>query len=143
MPWKDGYTISDERSLADADLRWPDGNRCCVSVVVDLSVAAGPEGIRAGDLKSDPAQFGAHDGLDQLLAVLRRFDMKATFAVPAVMAPIHAERIRALIDEGHEIAAHGYTQDQLQVYMTPAEERAAIRRSLDVIEGATGMRPRG
>ena len=31
MPWKQGYTISDERSLADAELRWPDGNRCCVT----------------------------------------------------------------------------------------------------------------
>ena len=24
MPWKDGYTISDERGIRDADLRWPD-----------------------------------------------------------------------------------------------------------------------
>ena len=45
MPWKQGYTISDEVGLRDADVRWPDGNRCCVTVVVDLSVARGPAGI--------------------------------------------------------------------------------------------------
>jgi hypothetical protein len=32
MPWKQGYTISDEISLSDKDLHWPDGNRCCVSI---------------------------------------------------------------------------------------------------------------
>ena len=32
------------------EVRWPDGNRCCVTVVVDLSVARGPEGISAADL---------------------------------------------------------------------------------------------
>jgi peptidoglycan-N-acetylglucosamine deacetylase len=47
MPWKQGYTISDEIGLRDDEVRWPDGHRCCVSVVVDLSVARGPEGIRA------------------------------------------------------------------------------------------------
>ena len=45
MPWQDAYTISDEKSLADADLRWPAGKRCAVHIVVDLSVASGPEGI--------------------------------------------------------------------------------------------------
>ena len=82
MPWKQGYTISDEIGLRDDQVRWPDGNRCCVTVVVDLSVARGPEGIRATDLMHPDAYFAAHDGLDQLLAVLKRFGITATFAVP-------------------------------------------------------------
>ena len=45
MPWKDGYTISDEKSLDDQDIRWPGGKRCAVHIVVDLSMAGGPEGI--------------------------------------------------------------------------------------------------
>ena len=47
MPWKQGYTISDEKSLADAVVRWPDAKRCAIHIVVDLSVASGPEGIVA------------------------------------------------------------------------------------------------
>ncbi len=94
MPWKQGYTISDEIGLRDDQVRWPDGHRCCVTVVVDLSVARGPEGIRAADLMHPDAYFGAHDGLDQLLAVLRQFDIIATFAVPAVIAQLRAERMR-------------------------------------------------
>ena len=85
MPWKQGYTISNEIGLRDDEVRWPNGNRCCVTVVVDLSVARGPGGIRASDLLHPDAYFAAHDGLDQVLAVLRRFGLRATFAVPAVI----------------------------------------------------------
>ena len=28
MPWKERYTISDEKSLADDEIRWPQGARC-------------------------------------------------------------------------------------------------------------------
>ena len=63
MPWKQGYTISDERSLADSEVRWPDDARCCVAVTVDLSVASGPEGVTAADLATPEALFGANQGL--------------------------------------------------------------------------------
>jgi hypothetical protein len=58
MPWKQGYTISDEKSLADSEIRWPDGARCCVALTVDLSVASGTEGITADDLATSEALFG-------------------------------------------------------------------------------------
>jgi hypothetical protein len=46
MPWKERYTISDERTLLDSDVRWPNAKRCCFRVVVDLAPASGPEGIK-------------------------------------------------------------------------------------------------
>ena len=113
MPWKERYTISDEKSLADEEIRWPQGARCCVGVTVDLSVAAGPEGIRGADLRTPEAEFGAHQGLSALLATLRRHDLRATFAVPAVLAHIQAEQIRSLVAEGHEIAAHGFKHEDV------------------------------
>ena len=107
MPWKERYTISDEKSLADDEIRWPHGARCCVGITVDLSIAAGPEGIRAADLKTPEAEFGDNQGLSALLSVLTRYDFKATFAVPAVLARIYADQVCALVAQGHEIAAHG------------------------------------
>ena len=50
MPWKERYTISDEKSIVDSDIKWPDGKRCCFRVVVDLSPACGPDGIKPEDL---------------------------------------------------------------------------------------------
>jgi hypothetical protein len=76
MPWKQGYTISDERSLADSEIRWPDGARCCVAVTVDLSVASGAEGVTAADLATPEALFGANQGLSALREILRQRGMR-------------------------------------------------------------------
>ena len=35
MPWKENYTRSDEKSLNDSDVRWPDGHHCCATITVD------------------------------------------------------------------------------------------------------------
>ena len=73
MPWKDGYTISDERSLTDAEVRWPGEHRCCFSITVDLSVASGPEGITEADLANPKTQFGLREGFDRVNETLDRF----------------------------------------------------------------------
>ena len=52
MPWKANYTISDEVSLGDDAIAWPDHSRCCFNVVVDLSLASGPQGLVPSDLTS-------------------------------------------------------------------------------------------
>ncbi len=142
MPWKQGYTISDEVGLRDCDMRWPDGHRCCVTVVVDLSVARGPQGIRAEDLTHPDAYFAAHDGLDQLLAVLDRHGIKATFAVPAVIAELRADRIRTLLAQGHEIAANGLKHEDVSG-LTEAEEKERLELATDILTRITEQRPAG
>jgi peptidoglycan-N-acetylglucosamine deacetylase len=142
MPWKQGYTISDETSLKDAALHWPSDAQCCVSITVDLSLASGPAGITAADLQSSPAYFGLHDGLDQLLAVLRHYGQRATFAVPAVIATIMPERIRAIQAAGHEIAAEGLKHEDTSA-MSRAEEKARMDRAIAILTEVTGKRPEG
>src|SRR6185436_4980530 len=142
MPWKDGYTISNEKSLADADLRWPQGKRCAVHIVVDLSVASGPEGIVARDIRSLPAAFGASEGLDLVLAVLERHGLKATFAVPAVTAEIDPARIKALVARGHEVAAHGFKHEDVSG-LPREEEKARLGLTTEVLTRITGRRPAG
>jgi len=142
MPWKERYTISDEKSLADDEIRWPGDVRCCVGITVDLSVAAGPDGIRAADLTTPEAEFGANQGLSALLAVLRRYDFKATFAVPGVLAHIYADRVRVLVTEGHEIAAHGFKHEDVSG-LEREDERARIVRTTEILAEITGQRPAG
>ena len=142
MPWKDGYTISDEKSLPDADVRWPSGNRCCVSITVDLSVASGPEGMTERDLTSARAQFGAGDGLDHVRAALGRYGLRATIAVPAVMALIHPKTIRSLAADGHEIAAQGLKHEDVSG-LDRADEAARMALATDILTEATGHRPLG
>jgi peptidoglycan-N-acetylglucosamine deacetylase len=142
MPWKDRYTISDEKSLADKDVRWPDGKRCAVHIVVDLSVARGPEGIRVSDITNPAATFGANRGLDLLLAVLARRGLKATFAVPAVIAEIYPARVKALTECGHEVAAHGFKHEDVSS-LDRSEEKVRLQRTTEILTTVTGRRPAG
>ena len=142
MPWKQGYTISDEVGLRDEEVRWPNGNRCCVVVTVDLSPVCGPEGISAADLATPAAMFGAHGGLDGLLDVLRRHDIRATFAVPALIARLYPERLRTLAAEGHEIAAHGLRHEDVSG-LSRDDERQRLDQTTGIIAGVVGAPPVG
>jgi peptidoglycan-N-acetylglucosamine deacetylase len=142
MPWKEGYTISDEKGLPDDEVRWPNGQRCCFSITVDLSVASGPEGITEADLANPKTQFGLREGFDRIKDTLDRFGLKATFATPAVMARVQAHALRVLTQQGHEIAAEGFRHED--VTDLPREEEAArINLATSVLSDITGRRPEG
>jgi peptidoglycan-N-acetylglucosamine deacetylase len=142
MPWKQGYTISDEVGLRDDEVRWPNGSRCCFTVTVDLSVARSAQGIRAEDLTHPDAYFAAHDGLELLVALLRRFNIKATFAVPAVIAQLRAERLPDLLADGHEIAGNGLKHEDISGFTKP-EEKARLDLATDILTRVIGQRPAG
>ena len=111
MPWKQGYTISDERSLGDSDVRWPDGARCCVAVTVDLSDQSEPtaEGTPSGKvevmclLQADPPGTApAPCAADQLkypnrILVKASYEWTApfTFGLPATF-PLQATAVATL-----------------------------------------------
>src|SRR5262249_62016085 len=107
MPWKTNYTIPDEISLSDRSIVWPGDARCCLNVVVDLSLASGPEGLAPSDLTTADSVFAMGDGLAGLLDVLASHKIVATFAVPAAMAKIYPNAMEAVLKGGHEIAAEG------------------------------------
>src|SRR3984957_4540335 len=142
MPWKDGYTISDEKSLPDDEVRWPDGHRCCFSITIDLSVAAGPAGITEADLASPKAQFGLREGLERITEALGRFGLKATFATPAVMARVQAHQLRVLTQAGHEIAAEGFRHEDV-TELSRDDEAARIGLTTSILADVTGRRPEG
>jgi peptidoglycan-N-acetylglucosamine deacetylase len=142
MPWKQGYTISDEKSLDDADVRWPEGKRCAIHIVVDVSVASGPEGIGPRDLASPAALFALNDGLDLLLRTLGRHALRATFAVPAVMAECYPDRVKDIVRLGHEVAAHGFKHEDVSA-LNRDEERARIALTTEVLAAIAGRRPAG
>ena len=142
MPWKDGYTTSDERSLTDREVVWPDGHQCACVLVVDLSIASGPEGITPADLRTAARQFGTQVGIQSLLDVLQRFNMTATFAVPAVIAEIYPATVRAIIEHGHEVAAHGFKHEDVS-QLDKGQEQERLAATTASLTRITGQRPAG
>jgi peptidoglycan/xylan/chitin deacetylase (PgdA/CDA1 family) len=142
MPWKQDYTTTNEATIPDRDVKWPGDKRCCVTVTVDLSVATGPEGIRPKNLTSFDGYFALHDGLEEIVATLDRHGVKATFAVPAVLAELYPALIPQLVQKGHEIAANGFRHEDVSA-LSRGDEAARIQAATDILTKAAGTRPKG
>ena len=68
-------------------------------------------------------------GVPRVLALLARHEVKATFFVPGVVALAHPDMVRAIVDQGHEVAHHSHTHRWI-VNLTPEEEREEMELGL-------------
>ncbi len=86
-------------------------------------------------------EFGAV-ALPRLLDLLERHGIAATFFVPGHTALAYPELIRRIRDAGHELGHHGWVHEPLS-RLEAARERELLRRGLDALERAAGVRPAG
>lgn len=78
----------------------------------------------------------------KILDLLRANDITATFFILGYVADRHPGLIRAIVEQGHEIAVHGYSHKR--VYrMTPEHFRQDLRKAVRVITALTGSGVRG
>src|SRR3546814_33927 len=89
------------------------------------------------------AQYGVNNGIWRLMRILNTLDIKGTVCTSAKAIETHPETLRALLDHGHELAAHSYTQDTVHAYLTPEEELDNIRKCVRIFETHLGVRPAG
>ena len=134
---------------------WPDGKRIAVTVTVMLETwsegKAPPYGVQATALKPGTidhggiawGSYGGKVGVWRIIDLLSRHHMRGTFCVNAKCAELFPEAVAAIVKSGHDVAGHGYVQDELLAYLAPEEEKRTIARCLDVLERATGQRPLG
>jgi peptidoglycan-N-acetylglucosamine deacetylase len=76
----------------------------------------------------------------QVLDILRRYDVKATFFAIGANAERHPETLRRLVAEGHELGNHTYDHAVLPL-RGPRHIRETVRRTSDLLERITGVRP--
>ncbi len=129
------------RSLRPA--AWPGSARCAVALSFDSDHETSD--LRDGGKSIGRlawGQFGNRVGVPRILRLLERYDVKATFYVPAVTALIHPDEQRRIIAEGHEIGIHGWIHELNSVLPYEAE-RDLMLRSSDTLEKISGVRPVG
>lgn len=122
---------------------WPEGAKCAVGLSFDsdhdtFELRDGGKSISA----LSQGQFGPRQGIPRIRALLRNNSIPATFFVPAISAIHYPEEQRALIDEGHEIALHGWIHER-NALLDGDTERDLQHRSADALEKITGVRPVG
>jgi peptidoglycan/xylan/chitin deacetylase (PgdA/CDA1 family) len=87
-------------------------------------------------------QYGNRVGVPRILKLLAKYDVPASFYVPAVTALLYPDEQREIIEAGHEIAVHGWIHE-LNSKLESHDEHELMARSLDTLEKITGRRPTG
>lgn len=138
---------------------WPNGAKVAVSFVVNFeegaehSVAEGDavnEGIYEVDHRIDTPDpcieshfdYGTRAGWWRIMDLLDAYGVKATVSACGRAVERSPALAQDAIRLGHEVAAHGWRWES-HAGMSEADERAAIRRTIDAITAATGQRPVG
>ncbi len=136
-------------------MMWPNNKRIAIAINVDLEIwsegKAPDYSVQSSSLKPGTvshggiawSQYGGKTGVWRVLQLLERHGVPGTFSVNAKCVEAFPDAVAQIVKSGFDIAGHGYTQDQLLVYMKPDDEKATIKKCLDMLEKASGTRPKG
>lgn len=85
-------------------------------------------------------EYGMRVGFWRMKKMYDALKISPTVTLNARVCETYPEVVRACVDAGWELNAHGY--EQIPMHKTD-DQRAVIRKSIDVIEKFWGKRPRG
>ena len=78
-----------------------------------------------------------------LLDVLDEMDVKLSFCVLGITAELHPNLINEIVQRGHEVFGHGMYHEPALAGRPYREQRHEMRRMVDSIEAACGLRVQG
>lgn len=116
-----------------------------VAYGVDVSAVASWLGSYGSDDSPDDisrGMFAGELGLPRMLKLFRKYNIAATFFTPGHSIETFPAQVRMIADGGHEIALHGYSNEN-PLAMTPRQEEDILLRCIDLIAKLTGKRPTG
>lgn len=141
------------------DFLWPGGKRLAVSIVINYEEGSEhsypvdrmvegvgeflPVDIRARDVGNESAyEYGSRVAIWRVLDTFAKYGAKATFFATAEALQGNPQAAKAIVEGGHEVCDHGLRWTEHYRY-TLAQEKKAIRRSVQIIEELTGKKPVG
>jgi len=83
---------------------------------------------------------GPHPNTNQILDLLQKHQMKATFFCIGTQVEKHPEIVQRMVNEGHIIANHTYTHTSKMGFLSKEKLINEIEKCNDVIEKATGKK---
>jgi putative urate catabolism protein len=99
------------------------------------------QGVRHMNMESI-YEYGSRAGVWRLLREFERRRIPITVFAVGMAMERNPEVARAFVEQGHEVASHGWRWIDYQ-YMDEATEREHIRLAIKAIEQTTGRKPQG
>ena len=126
---------------------WPDGARCAVAFSFDVDADSTvhltyPDSV---DDQLHALTYMRYDpvvGVPRLVDLFAQFDIPVTYFVPGWVIERYPAAVEYILSRDNEIAHHGYLHEWPNL-QSPEAERCALEQGIELIEKATGARPRG
>ncbi|MFP5410404.1 MAG: XrtA system polysaccharide deacetylase [Gammaproteobacteria bacterium] len=115
-------------------------NAMSIDVEDYFQVSAFAPHIRREDWDSLPCRVERN--VDVILGLLDEADARATFFTLGWIAERHPQVVRRIVDNGHELASHGYGHQRASD-LTPEQFRDDIIRAKAILEDLGGVAVRG
>ncbi|MDF1736031.1 MAG: polysaccharide deacetylase [Minwuia sp.] len=140
---------------------WPEGKSGAMALTFDCDVTyayaparPGPDGPRTGAalFEKQPKRlqgysrglYGVNVGLPRILDMLKRRGVSGSFYIPGANVERWPDDFRRIVDEGHEVGAHGHEHENLSLYKDdPDGERRILETCIAAFEKHLGQRPTG
>lgn len=88
-------------------------------------------------------QYGFNIGIPRVRDIARKHGIRITLGTTGNAAERHGPLLRQLVEEGHEVAAHGYSEGIPPVLLSREDQKIDIDKTIKAIADATGATPRG
>ena len=126
---------------------WPGNAKCAVAFTFDMDAdsflhLAHPKDAYRRISTLSQLRYGPEIAVPRILDLYRRYELKQTFFVPAWCIERYPKAVQAMIEDGHEVAHHGFIHEHPNE-LARDKELYWLRRGIKVIEQHTGQRPRG
>lgn len=126
-------------------INWPNGK--IMAVVLSFDVDAEVGFLFDSKNKSrlsllSMGTYGRRVGLNRILSLLNKYDLKANFFVPGATAEIDPTVIERIVEGNHLIGHHGYLHERLDTLSLEQEEEI-LKKGIDVIKKYAGFSPIG
>ncbi|KAH6877945.1 glucose 1-dehydrogenase [Alternaria rosae] len=119
--------------------------RVLCSYGIDIDAVSGlntKTGAPANPTDVSRGVFGATVGIDRLLRLWDKYNIKTTWFIPAHSAESFPHQIRKIVEKGHEIGLHGYTHESVSL-LNEQQQREVLEKSIQVLTDIVGKKPRG
>jgi hypothetical protein len=114
----------------------------------DVAPEGGPSTAQLNKGFADTAaqswvSYGPKVGAWRILDVLDAAQAKAVFYASGILTEQYLDLLKEIVARGHVIAAHGWAQNILPIYLDEGQEQAYLAKIGDGIESLCGARPVG
>ncbi|MEM9004515.1 MAG: polysaccharide deacetylase [Cyanobacteria bacterium P01_F01_bin.86] len=128
------------------DFKGPNGEKCVVAIGWHID---GEAGAIASDARTtehltalSEGAYGVSTALPRILQMHRDLNIPGSFFFPGYVAELHPQAVESIVNEGHEVAHHGYVHENC-FFMDEAAQHQVFLKGITALQQITGQAPIG